>query len=70
MRTIPEGIYDENLPRGDFSVLETYGRAIRSAERFVYIENQFLWSPEIVELLAEKLRNPPRTTSASSCCCL
>ena len=60
VRTIPESIYDENLPRGDFSVLESYGRAIRSAERYVYIENQFLWSPEIVGLLAEKLRNPPQ----------
>jgi phosphatidylserine/phosphatidylglycerophosphate/cardiolipin synthase-like enzyme len=60
VRTIPEGIYQASLPRGDFSVLESYGRAIRSAERFVYIENQFLWSPEIVRLLAEKLRDPPR----------
>jgi len=60
VRTIPENIYRKNLARGDFSVLESYGRAIRSAERFVYIENQFLWSPEIVRLLAEKLTDPPR----------
>ncbi len=60
VRTIPENVYDTNLPRGDFSVLESYIGAIRSAERFIYIENQFLWSPEIVEHLAEKLRNPPR----------
>ena len=55
-----ERLRARSLPRGDFSVLESYVGAIRSAERFVYIENQFLWSPEIVELLAEKLRNPPR----------
>jgi phosphatidylserine/phosphatidylglycerophosphate/cardiolipin synthase-like enzyme len=60
VRTIPESVYERNLPRGDFSVLESYVRAIRSAERYVYVENQFLWSPEIVELLAEKLRDPPR----------
>jgi phosphatidylserine/phosphatidylglycerophosphate/cardiolipin synthase-like enzyme len=60
VRTIPESIYEQNLPRGDFSMLESYVRAIRSAERFIYIENQFLWSPEIVELLAEKLHSPPR----------
>ena len=60
VRTVPEGIYEKSLPGGDFSVLESYSRALRSAERFVYIENQFLWSPEIVRLLAEKLRNPPR----------
>jgi phosphatidylserine/phosphatidylglycerophosphate/cardiolipin synthase-like enzyme len=60
VRTIPESVYERSLPKGDFSVLESYVRAIRSAERFVYIENQFLWSAEIVELLGEKLRNPPR----------
>jgi phosphatidylserine/phosphatidylglycerophosphate/cardiolipin synthase-like enzyme len=59
-RTIPEKVYERSLPRGDFSVLESYVGAIRAAERFVYIENQFLWSPEIVDVLAEKLRNPPR----------
>ena len=60
VRTIPENVYERSLPNGDFSVLESYVGAIRAAERFVYIENQFLWSPEIVELLTEKLRNPPR----------
>ena len=34
-------------------------RALRSARRFVYLENQFLWSPEIVRILADKLRDPP-----------
>jgi phosphatidylserine/phosphatidylglycerophosphate/cardiolipin synthase-like enzyme len=58
VRTVPERIYDA-LPRGDFRVAESYLRALRSAERLVYLENQFLWSPEIVAVLAEKLRNPP-----------
>ena len=35
-------------------------RALRSAQRLIYLENQFLWSPEIVSILADKLRNPPR----------
>ena len=35
-------------------------RALRSAQRLIYLENQFLWSPEIVAILADKLRNPPR----------
>ena len=60
VRTVPEKVYEQRLPRGDFSILESYLGAIRAAERFVYIENQFLWSPEVVELLADKLRNPPR----------
>jgi phosphatidylserine/phosphatidylglycerophosphate/cardiolipin synthase-like enzyme len=58
VRTVSEGMYDA-IPRGDFRILESYIRAIRNAQRFVYLENQFLWSPEIVTLLADKLRNPP-----------
>jgi phosphatidylserine/phosphatidylglycerophosphate/cardiolipin synthase-like enzyme len=44
---------------GDFRILESYVRALRSAERLIYLENQFLWSPEIGAILAEKLRHPP-----------
>jgi phosphatidylserine/phosphatidylglycerophosphate/cardiolipin synthase-like enzyme len=58
VRTIPEKIYT-GLPRGEFTILEAYQRALRSAQRLVYLENQFLWSPELVTLLTEKLRNPP-----------
>jgi phosphatidylserine/phosphatidylglycerophosphate/cardiolipin synthase-like enzyme len=45
--------------RGDYSILAAYCAALRSSERFVYLENQFLWSPEIVAILADKLENPP-----------
>ena len=48
------------FPRGDFRILESYMRALRGAQRLIYLENQFLWSPEIVAILADKLRNPPR----------
>ena len=58
VRTIPERVFN-SLPNGDFSVFESYVRALRSAQRFVYLENQFLWSPEIVAILVEKLQNPP-----------
>jgi phosphatidylserine/phosphatidylglycerophosphate/cardiolipin synthase-like enzyme len=58
VRTVAENMYDR-LPNGDFRVLESYVRALRNAERFIYLENQFLWAPEITELLADKLRNPP-----------
>jgi phosphatidylserine/phosphatidylglycerophosphate/cardiolipin synthase-like enzyme len=58
VRTVPEHVYDR-LPRGEFTILESYLRALRSAERFVYLESQFLWSPELVEILAAKLREPP-----------
>jgi phosphatidylserine/phosphatidylglycerophosphate/cardiolipin synthase-like enzyme len=59
VRTIPENAYPTVLPRGEFSVLEAYTRALRSARHLVYLENQFLWSPEIVRILEAKLRRPP-----------
>jgi phosphatidylserine/phosphatidylglycerophosphate/cardiolipin synthase-like enzyme len=59
VRTVAEDMYDE-FPRGDFRILESYMRALRGAQRLVYLENQFLWSPEIVAVLAGKLRRPPR----------
>jgi phosphatidylserine/phosphatidylglycerophosphate/cardiolipin synthase-like enzyme len=58
VRTVAENMYD-GVPRGDFRILESYVRALRSAQRLIYIENQFLWAPEIVEILAAKLRHPP-----------
>ena len=59
VQTIPEKVYRAR-PHGEFRILETYVRALRSAKRLVYLESQFLWSPELVEILAEKLRDPPR----------
>ena len=58
VRTVPEKIYDF-LPQGDFRILEAYTRALRSARELIYLESQFLWSAQVVEILAEKLRNPP-----------
>jgi phosphatidylserine/phosphatidylglycerophosphate/cardiolipin synthase-like enzyme len=58
VRTLPENVY-EACPRGDFGILEGYIRALRSAERLIYLESQFLWSPEIVQILVDKLRKPP-----------
>ena len=58
VRTVPERTY-EFAPRGEFRILETYVRALRAAESLIYLENQFLWSAEIAEILAAKLRRPP-----------
>ena len=58
VRTIAENMY-EAVPKGEFRILESYVRALRSAKHLIYLENQFLWAPELVEILAEKLRNPP-----------
>jgi phosphatidylserine/phosphatidylglycerophosphate/cardiolipin synthase-like enzyme len=59
VRTVPEHVYG-GLPRGEFTILEAYLGAIRAAQSYIYLESQFLWSPEIVEALAAKLRRPPR----------
>ena len=58
VRTIPEQIYPR-CRRGSFGILESYLRTLRGAQRLVYIESQYLWSPEIVRVLAAKLRHPP-----------
>jgi phosphatidylserine/phosphatidylglycerophosphate/cardiolipin synthase-like enzyme len=58
VRTVPERQYDF-VRDGDFRILEAYVRALRSAERLVYLESQFLWAPEVVDVLAAKLREPP-----------
>ena len=59
LRTVPERIYSFSR-RGEFSILAAYLRALRAAERFIYLENQFLWSPEVVDVLCERLARPPR----------
>ena len=58
VRTVPERVYDSVLG-GDFRILESYVRALRSAQRLVYLENQFLWSNEIVQILLDKIAHPP-----------
>ncbi len=58
LATIPETAYPR-VPRGAFRILEAYRRALSSAQHLIYIENQFLWSTEIVDVLRKKLLDPP-----------
>jgi phosphatidylserine/phosphatidylglycerophosphate/cardiolipin synthase-like enzyme len=58
VRTVPETIYD-SLQDGDFRILESYTRALSSAKKLVYLENQFYWSTEVAEILEHKLEDPP-----------
>ena len=58
VRTIAEDMYTA-FPRGSFRIFESYLRLLRGAREVIYLENQFLWSPELVDVLADKLRNPP-----------
>jgi phosphatidylserine/phosphatidylglycerophosphate/cardiolipin synthase-like enzyme len=58
VRTMPEHVY-RGAERGDFRILESYVRAFKAARRLIYVETQYLWSPEITDILAGKLRDPP-----------
>lgn len=58
LRTIPEKSYEFRRD-GEFTVLAGYLQALRAADRLIYLENQFLWSPEVTDVLADKLRRPP-----------
>jgi phosphatidylserine/phosphatidylglycerophosphate/cardiolipin synthase-like enzyme len=58
VRTVPERVYTV-VRGGDFRILESYTRALRSAQELIYLESQFLWSSEIAAILEDKLAHPP-----------
>jgi phosphatidylserine/phosphatidylglycerophosphate/cardiolipin synthase-like enzyme len=45
VRSIPKGTYDF-APDGIFTIREAYMQAVNAAQRFVYLESQYLW-PEV-----------------------
>ncbi len=55
LRTIPKGVYSF-ASRGIFGIAYAYRHAIVRAERFIYLENQYLWSPEITDALCDAIR--------------
>ena len=67
LRTLPGGIFkakeagDEDLPHGETGILEAYQRAIHNAERFIYFENQYFTSPEIVDALIQRLNDTSKS---------
>lgn len=46
-------------PDGERSVARGYVKALGRAREFVYVEDQFLWSPVVAEVFAEALRRRP-----------
>jgi phosphatidylserine/phosphatidylglycerophosphate/cardiolipin synthase-like enzyme len=58
VRTVPERTY-AFARQGEFSILEAYTGALRAAKSLVYLENQFLWSPEVISILITLLHRPP-----------
>ncbi|MFC6885018.1 MULTISPECIES: phospholipase D-like domain-containing protein [Actinomadura] len=47
------------LPAGETGIYESYLRALESAEDFVYLENQYLTCPELVDALVRAMRRAP-----------
>lgn len=54
VRTIPKGFYPF-AAEGEFGIRHSILAAIRLAERFVYLENQYIWAPEVVDALCEAM---------------
>jgi phosphatidylserine/phosphatidylglycerophosphate/cardiolipin synthase-like enzyme len=50
VRTVPRGVY-ATLPDGEFGIHYAYTRALRQARRLIYLENQYLWSPDVIDAL-------------------
>ena len=46
-------------PHGERSVARGYAKALRRARRFVYLEDQYLWSASVAHLFADALRREP-----------
>jgi phosphatidylserine/phosphatidylglycerophosphate/cardiolipin synthase-like enzyme len=59
VRTIPEKIYSF-APQGEFGIFHAYIHAIRQARRLIYLENQYLWSDEIMEALIAVMNREQR----------
>ncbi len=57
VRTIPAGFYPF-APDGEFGIFHAYINALRTAKRLIYLESQYLWSPEIVDTLKEAMDRP------------
>ncbi|WP_326586926.1 phospholipase D family protein [Streptomyces sp. NBC_01294] len=47
-------------PDGERSIARGYHKALRRARSLIYLEDQYLWSPRVVDCFAEALRRHPR----------
>ncbi len=57
VRTVPRGVYGF-APEGEFGIRHAYVEALRRARRLIYLENQYLWSAEVVEALVAAMEAP------------
>jgi phosphatidylserine/phosphatidylglycerophosphate/cardiolipin synthase-like enzyme len=55
VRTLPAKDYPF-APKGEFGIAWAYRQAFRAARSFIYIENQYLWSPAVAKELIAALQ--------------
>jgi phosphatidylserine/phosphatidylglycerophosphate/cardiolipin synthase-like enzyme len=60
LRTYPDAHFEYDFaPRGERSIARGYTKALRRARRLIYLEDQYLWSKHVANLLADALANNP-----------
>ena len=55
VRTVPRGFYPEFAPEGRYGIRHALLTAIERAEKYIYLENQYLWAPEIFDALCDAM---------------
>ncbi|HEX5370643.1 MAG TPA: phospholipase D family protein [Dehalococcoidia bacterium] len=58
LRTIPAGDYDF-AQDGEYDFHHSYLELLQRSRRFVYLESQYLWSPEVMDALLDLVKQPP-----------
>jgi len=46
-------------PQGERSIARAYQKVVARAQRLIYLEDQYFWSPEVVRCFADALRSAP-----------
>lgn len=57
VRTVPKHVYPF-APHGEFGIHHAYIRTLRQARRLIYLENQYLWSPDVMDALLAAMDAP------------
>ena len=57
--TAPSSDPDRFMPTGEMTVLAGLAKAIRNAECYIYIEEQYLWDCELADLIGAQLQANP-----------
>jgi phosphatidylserine/phosphatidylglycerophosphate/cardiolipin synthase-like enzyme len=57
IRTIPRRVY-KFAKHGEFGIHHSYLNLIAGAKHFIYLENQYLWSPHVLDALKKAIQKP------------